>query len=193
MSLVPGVPLEVEREKVVAELSRHFAADRLTMEQLEERLALVYSARSSGDLSRLLADLPAAIAVPASTVAVASPDDVQPRRLVIAVMGEVQRRGAWNVPRNLILFAVMGQARIDLRLATFPPGMTTITAVGLMSEITIIVPPGIAIEADGIALMGTVDSVAELGVSAPGHPTLRIRGLAMMSTIDVKIRGPGEK
>ena len=193
MSLVPGVPLEAEREKVVAELSRHFAADRLTMEELEERLALVYSARSSGDLSRLLADLPAPPAVAAPTVAVASPHDVQPRRLVIAVMGEVRRRGAWSVPRDLNLFAVMGNARIDLRLAIFPPGTTTISAFGLMSEITIIVPPGIAVEADGTALMGTVDSVAEQGVTAPGQPVLRIRGLAVMSTINVKIRGPGEK
>ena len=193
MSFIPGEPIEAVREKVVSALSLHFANDRLTMEELEHRLGLVYSARSPSELNQLLADLPASVPAGASQVALAPADEVPRSRTIIAIMGEFRRQGAWMLSRHLHVVGVMGTARIDLRAATFAPGMTTINALGLMSEIMIIVPPGIGVEADGTGIMGCVDSLAELGSSTPGQPTLRIRGLALMSNIRVIIRGIGEK
>ena len=194
MSFVPGEPIEVVREKVVSALSLHFANDRLTLEELENRLALVYSARTHSDLTQLLADLPAPGGNEAPQVAVVPADEAAPRRLILAVMGELRRRGAWNLPRELTVFAMMGNAKLDLRQATFPAGVTTINAVGVMSEISIIVPPDVGIEADGTALMGTVDSVSSRGGTAvAGHPMVRVKGFAVMSSIHVKVRSVGEK
>jgi hypothetical protein len=47
-----------ERERAVETLRLHFAAGRLESDELEERIALAYDARTRGDLKRLLADLP---------------------------------------------------------------------------------------------------------------------------------------
>jgi hypothetical protein len=47
-----------ERDHVAAELREHFAAGRLTTDELGERLAATYSARTDGELNAVTADLP---------------------------------------------------------------------------------------------------------------------------------------
>jgi hypothetical protein len=49
-----------EREEVVDELRGHFAAGRLEMAEFEARTASALRARTRGDLTPLLADMPAA-------------------------------------------------------------------------------------------------------------------------------------
>jgi DNA-binding PadR family transcriptional regulator len=49
---------DADRERAVASLGDHFAVGRLTRAELDERLTVALSARTAGDLRRLLADLP---------------------------------------------------------------------------------------------------------------------------------------
>jgi Domain of unknown function (DUF1707) len=49
---------DAEREQVSRRLSEHAAAGRLTPEELEQRLDAAYTARTHGELARLLEDLP---------------------------------------------------------------------------------------------------------------------------------------
>jgi Domain of unknown function (DUF1707) len=48
-----------ERELAASQLREHYAAGRLSEEELNDRLDAVYGARTAGDLRTLLADLPA--------------------------------------------------------------------------------------------------------------------------------------
>jgi Domain of unknown function (DUF1707) len=48
-----------DRERLVGEIREHFAAGRLTEDEMSERVAAAYAARTEGDLSGLRADLPA--------------------------------------------------------------------------------------------------------------------------------------
>lgn len=54
-----------QRERAAQDIRDHFAAGRLTDDELSERLELAYSARTQGELSGLLADLPKLPASPA--------------------------------------------------------------------------------------------------------------------------------
>jgi hypothetical protein len=57
----PGIRASDEdRERVIAELHDHAVAGRLTTDELEERLAAAYSARTTSELDGLRRDLPAA-------------------------------------------------------------------------------------------------------------------------------------
>jgi hypothetical protein len=47
-----------DRQRVVAELQRHYVDGRLTTDELSERVAQATRARTFGELSALLADLP---------------------------------------------------------------------------------------------------------------------------------------
>lgn len=49
---------DAEREAATAELREHFASGRLNQDELDERLASVFAAKTRGDLNALFTDLP---------------------------------------------------------------------------------------------------------------------------------------
>jgi hypothetical protein len=49
---------DAEREAAAAELQEHFASGRLNQEELDERLAAAFAAKTRGDLNALFTDLP---------------------------------------------------------------------------------------------------------------------------------------
>jgi hypothetical protein len=49
---------DADRERVTARLRDHFAEGRLTREELDERVTAALSAKTVGDLRRVMADLP---------------------------------------------------------------------------------------------------------------------------------------
>jgi Domain of unknown function (DUF1707) len=49
---------DADRDRAVQDLREHFAAGRLTGDEMDERIQAAYAARTDGDLRRLLADLP---------------------------------------------------------------------------------------------------------------------------------------
>ena len=61
-----------ERERVVADLTRHCADGRLTLDELEERVAEVYAATTRADVERALRELPRSF-VPAPTTRSSAP------------------------------------------------------------------------------------------------------------------------
>ena len=67
------------------------------------------------------------------------------------------------------------------------------TVVALMGGAEIIVPPGLAVECGGVAIMGGFDQVEEMpGAAEPGAPTLRVNGLVLMGGVAVDVRLHGE-
>ena len=63
-----------DREEVVTELRQHGATGRLELEELEQRIGAAYSARTNGELARLLEDLPRRRVVPSQRRAVHGQD-----------------------------------------------------------------------------------------------------------------------
>jgi hypothetical protein len=49
---------DAERDAAATDLGEHYAAGRLTLDELNERLDAVFSARTFGQLNRIMADLP---------------------------------------------------------------------------------------------------------------------------------------
>jgi hypothetical protein len=60
---------DADRERVTARLREHFAEGRLTREELDERITAALSAKTVGDLRRVMVDLPE----PAPALASAGP------------------------------------------------------------------------------------------------------------------------
>lgn len=57
---------DADRERVAARLREHFAEGRLTQEELDERITATLSAKTFGDLRRVMADLPEPAPAPPS-------------------------------------------------------------------------------------------------------------------------------
>jgi hypothetical protein len=51
---------DAERDAAAADLGEHYVAGRLTIDELHERLGAVFSAKTYGQLARVMADLPGA-------------------------------------------------------------------------------------------------------------------------------------
>jgi uncharacterized protein DUF1707 len=49
---------DAERDAAAADLGEHYVAGRLTLDELHERLSTVFSAKTYGQLGRVMADLP---------------------------------------------------------------------------------------------------------------------------------------
>ena len=56
---LPTRPIEQVRERVVEALSEHFARDNLSLDELETRMARVYSASTPAEVDSILDGLPA--------------------------------------------------------------------------------------------------------------------------------------
>ena len=61
----PGIRIsDADRERAAARLQQALAEGRITLDELEERLAVVYAARYAADLLPPFADLPGPYVVP---------------------------------------------------------------------------------------------------------------------------------
>jgi hypothetical protein len=183
------------RERVIAELQEHFAHDALDVDEFERRVTLAHTSESSVEIARLTADLPALASAPApaQTTALVPADEVKAVQTIRGIMSSTERRGPWVVPRRIRVRATMSSTVLDFRDARLPAGPVEIDLRAIMSSTEIIVPPGLAVETEGVAIMGSFEHVDR----APAHPDpdaplLRVRGLAFMSSVEIKMRLPGE-
>lgn len=205
MTAERGMDLQVSgarRQETIDALMEHFANDVIQMEEFEQRLDLANRATSEGELQRLIADLPAlrpqaqtATSLPSlrQTRALASPEQVRETGVIIGIMGGGERTGRWVPARQNYVMGMLGGAKIDMREALFGPGVTQVNVLAICGGVEIIVPPGMAVEVDGLALMGGFSNHSEApAVFDPEAPVLRVRGFAIMGGADVQVRHTGE-
>ena len=145
----------------VAEILREAAGEgRL---EIDQRLEATYAARTYADLVPITHDLPAGLAVPASR----EPSRVVPGPDVerhVAILGGLDRKGGWVVPRQLSVFAMMGGADLDLREARFAAQEVTITVSCFMGGAQITVPPDVNVVMEGTGIMGGYSGPGTIGI-----------------------------
>jgi hypothetical protein len=189
-------PSTAARDRVIALLSDAFATDALEVEEFERRVTVAHRSDSLIEVERLVADLPAprtSGAPPAPARALVPATQVRRSSTVFSIMGGAERAGAWTVPRTLNVIAVMGGTQIDLREARLPAGPVDVRVFSMMGGVEIIVPPNLAVEANGGAIMGGFEHVERAPAEPdPAAPLVRVSGLAMMGGVHIEMRLPGE-
>jgi hypothetical protein len=189
---LPTRPLEQVRERVIEALSEHFARDNISLDDLETRMARVYSATTPQEVDSLLDGLPA-LATGAPLPASLEPNAPAPklRERLVAIMSGIVRRGLWRIPRRLRVVAIMGGVQLDLREAELPPGVTEIRAFIFMGGLDVRVPPGVRLETDGVAIMGGFEDRIDEAGTAKDAPVVRITGVAIMGGVAAQVQAVG--
>ncbi len=190
---------DADRQRV-AEVLRDAAGDgRIDFDELDERLDATWSAKTYGDLVPLTVDLPDhpqhVVPRPASSPAPrpgAGGPGAPTYNTSIAVMGGIDRRGAWTVGASHSAFAMMGGIDIDLREAVFTSHETVINASAFWGGIDIIVNAHTQVIVEGFGVMGAFDQgrdkvPAEITADSP---VVRVRGVALMGAVTVQRKGP---
>jgi hypothetical protein len=184
---------DADRERVAEVLRRAAGEGRLALDELEERLGVVYGARTYAELEPVTADLPSHVA-PAPRAPAAPPaarTTPSTKGGAVAILGGFQRKGAWAAPGVFTCFALMGGGDIDLREARLVDGEITIWAFALMGGINIIVPEEAEVRVNGVGIMGGFDHRAS-GEGQVDGPRITINGLAFWGGVDVR-RLPSEE
>jgi hypothetical protein len=182
---------DAERHQV-AEILRDAAGEgRIDFDELDQRLEATYAARTYADLVPITLDLPAHRPAPPTPVTPPRPSVVVPgpdRERHVAIMSGLDRKGAWVVPREMTVLAMMGGADLDLREASFAAQEVVITVNAFMGGAQITVGPHTNVVMEGVGIMGGYSgpdgrTPAELDESSP---TVRVRGVAIWGGVDVR-------
>jgi hypothetical protein len=169
---------------VVQALSNHFAAGRIELEELEQRLDVAMRAQTLQELDAALHGLsPEPAAPPARAVAPVIADD-RASRWSVAVMSGVTKKGRWQVAPIHRSFAFWGGTVLDLREAQFTAEVTEIRAQAVMGGVEVIVPPDLPVRVQGFGIMGAVTDKTNPAES----PRVIIRAFAFMGGVEVKVR-----
>ncbi len=168
----------------VAEILREAAGEgRIDLDELDERLEATYAAKTYADLVPITLDLPStpvplakttpARATGSSPVVVAGPEAER----AVAIMGGIERRGEWVVPRHFTVLAVMGGAELDLRNA---------------GGAEVVVNPHTHVVMEGTGIMGGYSGPSgKVSAELDEHSvTVRIRGVAFWGGVNVTRKGP---
>jgi hypothetical protein len=183
------------REQTVAALSRHFAEDRISIEEFERRTAAVYAARTPAELEPLLSDLPD---LPKNIAAESTGQDVVHRSerrhgLVFNFLGGSERRGRWMPAPRILAITVAGGVLLDFRDVSFPTDEVEVTTLALLGGATeILVPPNVRVEVTGMPVLGRLRDDLEGPVPDSDAPLLRVRGYTILGTVQVKVLPRGE-
>ncbi len=187
----PDVPAvrasDADRDRVAAALQAAFAEGRLSMPELDERLAAAYAAGTGTELATIMQDLRASAPQPGD-LAGAAPTSVRD----VGIIAGFERTGRWMVGRTFRGLAVIGNGEIDLRQARFIDGETTIHATAIIGDITVVVPEDADVHIGGTGIIGGFDHHDE-GPGTPGAPRITITGLVVCGSVRVERRSAGAK
>jgi hypothetical protein len=178
-----------DRDQVAQILQAAFAEGRLDDDEFDERMRAALTARTSAELEKLTADLPAAAPRPAGAMAVPGR---KPGRFAIAYKSSIRRGGRWRVPEHFTSVVYKGAGWLDLRAAELASPATSVLAVAYKSRIDVLVPPGVRVELDGFGVSKGWSEHEELESRLPRDaPVVHVRGIGYKGTIEVSTRPPG--
>jgi hypothetical protein len=157
-----------DRDRVV-ELLRVAAGDgRLTAEELDERLEVAMTARTYGELARLVSDLP-----DSPDVAGAPAPRVKDVVRLNCRSGQTVKDGRWVVPQRMELKVTSGHIKLDFTEAVITHSSLQIDAEVRSGHVILITKPGIVVDTDDVTV-----SSGHIKVRAPwgsdGPEVLRI-------------------
>jgi hypothetical protein len=190
VSLPPPDPFGVrisdsDRERAAERLHQGLAEGRITVAELEERVAAVYAAQYAAELRPPLADLPGddLVAVPP----VDAPPAAEPVVLRAGASG-IKRTGEWSVPARLRVKSRMGSVVLDFCETVIPHPVVEIELMLGTGSAKLLVPDDATVNVDAlVATMGSVKSTVA-SQSRMGAPHLVVRGRTRLGSVTVRRR-----
>ena len=166
-----------DRDRVV-EMLRVSAGDgRLTAEELDERLELAMTARTYGELARLVADLPAAGSATVPTVSPAMAPRAKDVVRIDTRSGHVKRIDRWVVPQRMEVKVTSGHVLLDFTQAVITQPTLKLDVDVRSGHIRLLTRPGIVVDADEVAIRsGHVRVKAPWGSEVPVHLHIEVTG-----------------
>jgi len=175
----PAAVTDADREAAAERLVDAAGAGRLTLTEFSDRVAAVWAAETTGQLTEATAGIE--LPPPVGTTKTVS--------RVVTVMGDARRAGRWRLPRRLSAWSVMGDVHLDLTSVVCAEPEVELRLMSLMGDLEVVLPDGIEVELTGFDVMGDRELVLAPVPRMPGTPLIRVRAHAVMG--DVLVRSAG--
>ena len=166
---------DAEREQVVLRLRDASTEGRLTLEELADRTALAYGARSHAELVPLTDDLPATLV----------PSRRRPVRWMSTLIGDVKRTGRWRIGGKTRVVMGIGDCHLDLRTAELEGDEVRVTISQIIGDTTVVVPRHVDVELSGFFLIGEKSVVGSDEELPPVAPLVHIRAFGLIGEVKV--------
>jgi hypothetical protein len=141
-----------DRDRVV-ELLRVSAGDgRLTADELDDRLELAMSARTYGELAKIVADLPAAGEVTQAPALATTKAKAKDLVRIDCRSGHVRRAEQWVVPQRIEVKVTSGHVVLDLTRAVLSQPTLDLDLDVRSGHVRLITKPGVIVDTDDIAI-----------------------------------------
>jgi hypothetical protein len=172
----------------------------LNTAEFERRLDRAYTAQTGGELVALEQDLPAlegdretsaTVPAPRPAATIDTTRSTRDRTTLGAVFASTKRRGDWTPPHHITAITVCGELELDFRDVTFATPEVDLNLCTVLGEARVIVPPGVNVEAEGIAVLGEIGDGPGRPVD-PDAPTVRVGGVCLLGEVKIEERLPGE-
>jgi hypothetical protein len=173
---------DADRAGAAERLQQAMAEGRITMTELEERLAVVWSARYEAELLPPLADLPGP--TPSGPAVPALPSG---RATVLrAGLSGLRRTGNWTVPARLRVQSLLGSVLLDFCRAEIPHRVIEIELEMAAGSAKLLVPRGATANVDDlVTALGGVTSRVPAQPGARG-PHFVVRGRCGVGSVLVR-------
>jgi hypothetical protein len=167
-----------DRDRAASVVQDAHGDGRLDVEELDERLTRVYSAKTQVELRAITSDL------------VPLPVDHGPARQVLTVRSEHRtqvRNGAWRVPPQIIAEAVHCRIKFDFTAALVETTEIQVDATAEHGTVVLVVPEGWLVDIEDVQVThGTVRNRTRSPGTAGAPVVLRVTGRAVHSRIIVR-------
>jgi hypothetical protein len=101
-----------------------------------------------------------------------------------ALLGGLDRRGAWTAPDDLLAVSPVGGVDLDLTEAKLPP-VLTVTKISLVGGVKLRVPADVPVDVSGFALVGRVGAAPEPVPSDREAPRVRVRAYGVFGGVKI--------
>jgi hypothetical protein len=153
-----------DRDRVVEVLRVSAGDGRLTAAELDQRLELALTARTYGELAKLVSDLPTSAASAAATA---------PRPKEVARIdcrsGHVRRVDRWVVPQRMEVKVTSGHVVLDFTQAVIAQPSLQLAIDVRSGHVLLRTKPGIVVDADDVAIRS-----GHVRVRAPWGPDVPV-------------------
>jgi hypothetical protein len=156
-----------DRDRVVEVLRVSAGDGRLTAEELDQRLELALTARTYGELAKLISDLPESGSVASAPATVLKPKEVA---RIDCTSGHVRRVDRWVVPQRMEVKVTSGHVMLDFTQAIITQPSLQLNVEVRSGHVVLRTKPGIVVDADDVAIRS-----GHVRVRAPWGPDVPVR------------------
>jgi hypothetical protein len=200
----PSVPAlrasDAEREQAADLLREAMASGRLDVDELDDRIRLVFGAKTRAELERLVADVlvpaddrnpiggAAAAVTPGATRLPVRPGEDGTHR-ILSILSGTERRGRWRLSASCSVINVLGSSELDLSAVELAADRTKLTIVSVLGGAEITLPTGLNVEVAELAILGGNEIDVGDERPDPGGPVVHLRIISILGGAEVR-RGP---